>query len=435
MKKIYSKKNVYDAYIDRLSFIFKEFDNVLVASSGGKDSGVLFNIAYDFAKEKGLVHKLAVYTMDYEADFEGTNKYLERLYSGFKDIKRKYWLCLPVSARCAVNMTQQYWVPWDKEKKDIWVREMPELENVVNEDNVPFEFKKGEYGADVRVKFSQWFSSKYGKTAVLVGIRTDESLNRLSILTGNRVNMYKNIRYSKAIDYNTFAFYPIYDWKTQDIWIANYKFDYDYNNIYDLMYYAGLSIHDMRVASPFNSFAQGSLKLYKSLSPNTWAKMVGRVNGVNFTSIYGGTTAMGWKNINKPEHFTWKEYAEFLLKTLPEQTRNKYIEKIEKSKWHWREQGGARDEKFIAHLKEEGWKIRETDNHSKACKVNTHKKIVYIDEMMDDTNIEEFRKAPTWKRVCISIMKNDVQCLYMGFSRTKKDLEKRKKAIEKYKSL
>lgn len=37
--KVYTDINVYDAAIERLKYVFEEFDNVLVAFSGGKDSG------------------------------------------------------------------------------------------------------------------------------------------------------------------------------------------------------------------------------------------------------------------------------------------------------------------------------------------------------------------------------------------------------------
>lgn len=56
--------------------------------------------------------------------------------------------------------------------------------------------------------------------------------------------------------------------------------------------------------------------------------MLGRVNGVNFTGIYGGTRAMGWQNIKLPEGYTWKEYMYFLLDTLPEETKQSYLEKL-----------------------------------------------------------------------------------------------------------
>jgi predicted phosphoadenosine phosphosulfate sulfurtransferase len=72
---------------------------------------------------------------------------------------------------------------------------------------------------------------------------------------------------------------------------------------------------------PFNDWALSSLKLYRAIEPNIWGRMVGRVNGANFTSIVGGTTARGWKNIKLPKGHTWKSYVEFLLKTLPDETR------------------------------------------------------------------------------------------------------------------
>src|SRR5690606_38192160 len=123
---------------------------------------------------------------------------------------------------------------------------------------------------------------------------------------------------------NVYNFYPIYDWLTEDIWTANAKFDWTYNKLYDLFYQAGISIHQMRVASPFNDYAKESLHLYRVIDPNNWGKMVSRVNGVNFTGIYGGTAAMGWKSITLPKGHTWESYMYFLLSTLPEQTRVNY---------------------------------------------------------------------------------------------------------------
>lgn len=94
--------------------------------------------------------------------------------------------------------------------------------------------------------------------------------------------------------------YPIYDWKTTDVWIANGKFCWPYNPIYDLYYRAGVPLEKQRVASPFISEAQSSLKLYRAIDPEMWGKMINRINGVNFTAIYGGTTAVGWHKMVLP---------------------------------------------------------------------------------------------------------------------------------------
>ena len=43
-----------------------------------------------------------------------------------------------------------------------------------------------------------------------------------------------------------------------------------------------------------------------------------------------------------------------------------------------------------------------------------------------------FKSIPTYKRMCICIMKNDTTCKYMGFAQTKSEIQKRREAIRKY---
>ena len=164
--------------------------------------------------------------------------------------------------------------------------------------------------------------------------------------------------------------YPIYDWTADDIWVCNAKLGYKYNELYDLYWQAGLSIHQMRVASPFNDCATDTLKLYKAADPNMWGKMVGRVNGANFSSIYGGTVAMGWKNIKLPKGHTWKTYLEFLLTTLPEESRSNYLQKFNTSLDFWGSEGGVLSDETIKELESEGkeFEVKDKTNY------NTQKK-------------------------------------------------------------
>lgn len=437
MAKRYLKENVYEATKKRIKYIFKEFDNILISFSCGKDSGVLLNLCYDYAKENNMLDKLSMYYMDYEADYKETDEFANRSFNdNFKGIK-KYWLCLPISAQCSCSMTDIYWIPWDKDKKDLWVKNMPKNNYVINENNCPFKFKKGTYGKETRENFTKWFSNTYGKTAVLIGIRCDESLNRLAVITSNhRVNMYNNLRYSNKINDNLYNFYPIYDWTTDDIWIANSKFNYDYNKTYDLMYQSGMKISEMRIASPFHSCGQINLKLYRALSPNTWGKMVSRVNGVNFMNIYGGTIATGYKKATKPKHLTWKEYAEFLLNTLPGKIREKFLNNIKRFQDSWKNKGYGRNPRVINQMQKEGIVIENTHKISKLCIKDDLYEIVKIKSgIPDDTKISDFRHCPSWKAICITILKNDFTLQYMGVSKSKKDLEKRKEAMKKYENL
>lgn len=64
----------------------------------------------------------------------------------------------------------------------------------------------------------------------------------------------------------------------------------------------------------------------------------------------------------------------------------------------------------------------------------TNKKPVTM-EYLDDIDITEFTEIPTYKRMCICIIKNDHLCKYMGFSLTKNEVELRKQAETKYKTI
>jgi predicted phosphoadenosine phosphosulfate sulfurtransferase len=432
-------KNVYQSANDRIKIAFRDFDNVLVAFSGGKDSGVMLNLVYEYARNNDMLHKLALYYQDYEAGYKYTHEYCYRVFSEI-DIPKKYWLCLPHSAACSVSMYEPRWIPWDDDKKEIWVRNKPDLDCVVGMENVPYEFQKGTKGFDARIQFAEWFSSEYGNTAVMIGLRADESLTRLGIFTSkHRKLMHKGLRFTKSVNKTTCNFYPIFDWETTDIWLANYKFDWDYNKIYDLYYKAGLTIDQMRVASPFHQCGQESLKLYRVIDPNSWGKMVGRVNGCNFGGIYGGTSGMGWRNITKPDHFTWKEYANFLIATLPDNSKKKLLSHLDRLKKTWKDKGYGRNPRVIKQMQEAGINLDVTDEISNLCKKEDIYKIVKIKgDWIDEIDIKggtPFRHCPNWKAVCVTIMKNDFSLTYMGASRTKDENLKKKTALDKYKKI
>lgn len=432
MKK-YLEKNVYEMAKERMAYLFKEFENVLVAFSGGKDSGVCLNLCYDYAKENNLLHKLAMYHLDYEAQYEHTTQYVTETFEQFDGIK-KYWLCLPIEAQCACRMDGAFWTPWAKENKDIWVRDMPCNEWVINEDNAPFKIERGLTDKENQNNFAKWFAAENGKTALIIGIRADESHDRYELVTSTAkslyIHRYKNLKWTVE-NGNVCKAYPIYDWTVEDIWIYNSKYNKNYNKLYDLYYKAGLSVNQMRVASPFNNCAMDTLKLYKVIDPNNWGKMTGRVNGVNFAGLYGGTTAMGWKSIKLPKGHTWKSYCYFLLSTLDEKLRKHYERILATSIEYWCEKGGFVSEEIIPELE-----VLKADYEDKGKSTRyENQRILKFALYPDELDTKSFAKLPSYKRMCVCILKNDYYCIYMGFSKTKEAIEKRKKTLEKYRGL
>lgn len=417
--------NVYEAAIKRLNIIFDNFEYVYVSFSGGKDSGVLLELCAKVAKERG--RRFGIFHMDYEAQYTKTTDYVLRTLERFKDESDIYHVCVPFKVTTCTSMFQSFWRPYDPEKHDLWVKDMPN--DAMTDKDFPF-YQKRMWDYDFQDAFGEWLAEQHESVCCLLGIRTDESLNRWrAVHSDKNYKTWCNYEWTNTANKCVTA-YPIHDWTTEDVWTANAMNGWDYNKLYDLFYYANVPLHKQRVASPFISEGIEALHLYQVIEPDTWGKLVGRVNGVNFAGLYGGTTAMGWKKITKPQHFTWEEYMYFLLDTLPEDTKQGYLAKLATSVKFWRERGGCLDDDTITKLRDAGVKIEVGDTTN----YKTKKRPVRM-EYQEDYDGKNFKDIPTYKRMCICIIKNDHLCKYMGFSLTKDEMERRKAIQEKYKNL
>ena len=139
---------------------------------------------------------------------------------------------------------------------------------------------------------------------------------------------------------------------------------------------------------------------------------------------------MGWKFIKLPQGHTWKSYMEFLLKTLPQETADNYSKKLETSQEFWRKRGGCLSQDVRDKLQAEviAFEVKESTNY------RTDKLPVTM-EYQDDVDIAEFNSIPTYKRMCVCILKNDWLCKFMGFSLTKTEMAMRTEADKKYKEV
>ncbi len=436
MKKKYLGINVYEAFQERMDYVFQEFDNIYISFSGGKDSGLLLYLALDYIKKHRIRKKIGVFHQDFEAQYSVTTKYVEETFEKNIEYIEPYWVCLPMATRTALSNYEMYWYPWDDTKQDIWVRPMPKKPYVINLDNNPIYFYKYRmHQENLAKQFGRWYReiSGGGKTICLLGIRASESLQRYSSIINKKYG-YNGLCWISKMFKDVWCGSPLYDWSVSDIWTAHYKFDYPYNSLYDLYYKAGLTPDQMRVASPFNDYAKDSLHLYRILEPETWVRLLGRVKGTNFTAIYGKTSAMAYRNIKLPAGHTWKSYTEFLLGTLPKKLRKGYIERFKTSIKFWHETGGGLSEETILELISKGYKIRR--NGVSNYTLDKKSRVIFTENIPDHTdNIVTTKDIPSWKRMCICILKNDHACKSMGFAETKAQRERIEKIRKKYISL
>ena len=241
MKKKLLEKNVHEAFLERMDFIFEEFENIFVSFSGGKDSGLLLDMVLDFQKKYYPNRKIGVFHQDFEAQYSYTTDYVERTFERIKDDVEPYWVCLPMATRTALSNYEMYWYPWDDKKQDLWIRERPQHDYVITLENNPittYTYKM--HQENLAKQFGRWYKIAHEDTATicLLGIRAEESLQRYNGFVNKKYG-YKNNCYISQQFKNVWVASPLYDWKTSDVWHAIAENGYDYNRLYDMFYYAG----------------------------------------------------------------------------------------------------------------------------------------------------------------------------------------------------
>lgn len=433
MKRVYKTTNVYDATIERLDFIFANFERVYLSFSGGKDSGVMLNLVLDYMKDRGIKQKIGIQIMDNEANYEMSLDFMKRMIEENREYLDVYWCCLPITLPCTVSAYEIDWQCWGIKDKHRWVRPMPDMDYVVNIDNHPFgdRFVENMHYDEFWDMFAEWYSQ--GKpTANLIGIRTQESLNRYRAIMNAEKEMMKGKPWTKKNTENVWNVYPIYDWRTRDIWIANAKFEWDYNKLYDTFYMAGVPVEKMRVASPFMSESKSSLNLYRVIDGHTWARLCARVQGANFIATYG--KQLSYRSFKLPEGHTWKSFVKFLLDTLPGESSENFKQRFIQSIKFWGRVGRGLYPDVVEDLRANGIRlhINGTTPHGKN---NLPRVVIKVPPDHVDGLKSNNADVTSWKRFAITILKNDHTCKYMGLQPTKNQQERQKAIQKKYSSI
>ncbi len=381
--------DVLTAARDRIAWTFDKFTKICVSFSGGKDSTVMLHLIMDEAVKRQ--RKVGVLFIDLEGQYKVTIDHIEKCYKQYAEWIEPYWICLPIHLRNAVSVYETHWVCWDKAKEPAWIRTPPEIA-ITDESYFPF-FSHGMEFEEFVPEFGSWYAAGE-MCATFVGIRTDESLNRYRTIQTVKKQRLEERQWTTLVRDKVYNIYPIYDWRTEDLWTYHGKnSDRLSNRLYDLMYKAGLTIHQMRICQPYGDDQRKGLWLFHLIEPETWARIVARVNGANSGALYvqesGNMT--GYRRVSKPPQHTWRSFARLLVSSMPPRTREHYENKIALFQKWWIDRG------YAEGIPDEG-----------------------------DYAMEAKRKIPSWRRVCKSLLRNDYWCKGMSFT------QHRSAAYEKY---
>lgn len=396
--KQFRDKNVLTAARERIVNTFDNVERVFVAFSGGKDSSVLLHLVMEEAIKRDKV--VAVMFIDFEAQYTETIRHIHEMFDLYKDNIEPHWICMPMLLRNAVTNYEPQWVCWDEDNKPLWVREKPE--GCKTEKDYPFALPKMEFEEFV-ILFAKWYGQGK-KTGAFIGIRAQESLHRYcAIATWEKKNLMLNEwRWTTKIVDQSYNIYPIYDWLADDIWRYHSKYkDKPHNEIYDKMQMAGVKLSQQRLCQPYGDDQRRGLWLYHILEPKTWSKLIARVNGVNSGTLYiqesGNMT--GYNKISKPPNHTWKSFCNLLLQTMPKKTRDHYTIRFKKFIFGWNNRGyKSIPEEAPPELESKCW-------------------------------------APSWRRMCKVLLRNDYWCKGLGQTQPKSEAYKKYKEIMKKKKM
>lgn len=323
LKQVYIGKNVLTAAQERINAVFSDFENIVVSVSGGKDSTVLAHLVLSKAQE--LQRKVTVFFLDEEIEYQSTIEQIQYLlFEMFPAVTIPVWWQIEMKLSNATSLSAGNLVGWEDGVE--WIRPKDPRSVHVYPYTKKYERNK-QYGFGVFDAFKS-FDAHQKNTCILLGLRAAESPSRFHAVAYNAG--HKDWNWSTALKTNSnITAYPIYDWQFADVWkyIAENKIRY--NKIYDYMWRKGLKVNEFRISSLIHDKAFRSLVELAEFEPETYDKIIRRVNGALTASIYG-KEKLGLKAQQLPKNFkSWIDYRDFLIATYPDREKVKiFVERF-----------------------------------------------------------------------------------------------------------
>ena len=248
--KLFYPGNVLDAARERIEWVFDTFGLVAVSVSGGKDSTVLFELAYAEAERRQQT--ITVFFLDQESEYQGSVDTVRGIMA--RPWVRACWYQVPLRMTNATSYRAEFFHAWQPEQA--WMR-AKEATAMTQAPGAPDRF----------YPFMEWFERQMGEDACLmIGLRGDEALNRYRAVSKHPAVPGKSWT-SKGQGGSVLA-YPLYDWHVSDIWRFIGREQVAYNPVYDKLYWLGVPEKEQRVSFLLHEHSFQSLTYLRAIEPD-----------------------------------------------------------------------------------------------------------------------------------------------------------------------
>ncbi len=294
--QVYLKADVFTSARKRLVKFFQEYPVIFFSYSGGKDSAVVSHLLKELIKAGKIdPSKLIVNFFDEEAIYPCVEKIVMQERKALLALGVKfYWWCLEFKHYNCLNqlMNDETFVCWDSRKKSVWCRPKPEF--AINYHKV---FKLG-------MNYQTWSDRAFGKYYNIIGIRANESVQRLSA-------------FSKIVKNTPKVLYPIYDWKLKDVWLFVKQHQVPIPDAYIYLYKVGVSGEALRISQFFSIDTIRSLPKVFEFYPGLYEAILKREPNVELAALYFETDM--FRSTRQNRKFDKKE--DYIAKFKKEFTR------------------------------------------------------------------------------------------------------------------